>query len=138
MAESETTSAPSETLEEVGNPYLAAVLAWLLPGAGHFYLGRRGRALYFLALFAVALTIGLTLDGDIHRHLPSQPIISSMWAVGAMGMGLPYAVLRFIVDYQGNVTAAGYEYGSAFILTAGLMNLILVLDAWDVSRGQKR
>ena len=54
-----------------------------------------------------------------------------------MGMGLPYFGLRFIFGYQGSVVAAGYEYGSAFLLTAGLMNLLLVLDTWDILRGRK-
>ena len=54
-----------------------------------------------------------------------------------MGMGTPYFVLRYGLHYQGNVMGAGYEYGTAFLLTAGLMNLLLVLDAWDIVRGKK-
>ena len=54
-----------------------------------------------------------------------------------MGMGFLYFLLRFGLHYQGNIMAAGYEYGTAFLLTAGLMNLLLVLDAWDIVRGKK-
>ena len=46
-------------------------------------------------------------------------------------------VLRFGFGYEGTLEAAGFEYGGAFILTAGLMNLLLTLDAWDVARGRK-
>jgi hypothetical protein len=55
-----------------------------------------------------------------------------------MGMGLPYFVLRFYLHHRGEVLAVGFEYGFAFLLTAGLMNLLLVLDAWDIARGRKR
>ena len=54
-----------------------------------------------------------------------------------MGMGLPYFLLRYLAGYTGEVIAPGYEYGTAFLLTAGLMNLLLVLDAWDIARGKK-
>jgi hypothetical protein len=54
-----------------------------------------------------------------------------------MGMGFLYFLLRYALHYQGNIAGAGYEYGTAFLLTGGLMNLLLVLDAWDIVRGKK-
>jgi hypothetical protein len=54
-----------------------------------------------------------------------------------MGMGFPYFLLRYGLHYQGNMVGPGYEYGTAFLLTAGLMNLLLVLDCWDIVRGKK-
>jgi hypothetical protein len=52
-------------------------------------------------------------------------------------VGAPYFILRWGTGYQGEIEGAGFEYGSAFILTAGLMNLLLVLDALDIARGRK-
>jgi hypothetical protein len=118
------------------NPHLAAILAWLIPGAGHFYLGRRGRALAFLAVVAAALAIGCALDGRLWRVMPNQPL-SVLATLGSMGMGIAYFVLRYATGYEGNILAQGFEYGSAFVLTAGLMNLLLVLDAWDIAHGKK-
>ena len=46
-------------------------------------------------------------------------------------------LLRYVAGYAGNIVASGFEYGSAFILTAGLMNLLLILDAWDLALGRK-
>lgn len=120
----------------VGNAWVAALVAWLLPGAGHYYLGRRGRALAFLGLVSVSIAIGCTLDGNLYRPLPNQPL-SYLATLGCMGLGVPYFVLRYLVGYAGDVTSPGYEYGTAFILTAGLMNLLLVLDAWDIALGKK-
>ena len=127
----------SEAGTETVNPYLAVFVAWLVPGAGHFLLGRRSRALIFAVLAAISLAIGVYLEGDIHRDVPAQPFMSLLWNIGAWGLGVAYVVLRHLVGYSGTITAASYEYGSAFVLTAGLMNLLLMLDAWDIARGRK-
>lgn len=110
--------------------------AWLVPGAGHFMLGKRQRAIIFFVIVMVAITIGVLLEGNLYRVVPNQPL-TILATLGSMGMGAPYFILRFILGYQGSVIAAGYEYGSAFILTAGLMNLLLILDTWDLIRGRK-
>lgn len=120
----------------VGNPYLAMILAWLAPGLGHAYLRRHARALVFFLLVLVCLWVGCTLHGNLYRPLPGQPLFYLATA-GTMGMGIPYFVLRFGMDYSGDIMAGGYEYGTAFLLTAGLMNWLLILDAWDISRGKK-
>ena len=116
--------------------YWILVASWLLPGAGHWLLGRKRRAVAFAVLVLASVAVGCLLDGNLHRILPNQPL-TILATLGSMGMGAPYFVLRFLVGYQGDVIAPGYEYGSAFILTAGLMNLLVVLDAWDITRGRK-
>ena len=110
--------------------------AWLVPGLGHFLLGRRRRAVIFFGIVMVSLTVGVLLSGNLHRIMPNQPL-TILATLGTMGMGAPYFLLRFFIGYQGSVIAAGYEYGSAFILTSGLMNLLLILDTWDIARGRK-
>ena len=110
--------------------------AWMVPGAGHLMLGKRQRAVIFFAIVIVAVTVGCLLEGNLYRVVPNQPL-TILATLGSMGMGVPYFILRFIFGYHGNVVAAGYEYGSAFILTGGLMNLLLVLDTWDLIRGRK-
>ena len=120
----------------VANAHLAAILAWMVPGAGHFYLGRRGRALAFAAIVFVSLAMGCALQGRLWQVIPNQPL-SILATLGSMGMGAAYFVLRYLLSYEGVITEQSFEYGSAFILTAGLMNLLLVLDAWDIARGKK-
>ena len=114
--------------------YLLA--AWMVPGAGHFVLGRRVRGMAFFLIVATSITVGYLLEGNLHRLLPDQPL-TILATIGAMGMGASYFVLRFLLGYAGNLVSAGYEYGTAFLLTAGLMNLLLVLDVWDIARGKK-
>lgn len=127
---------PETRATPVGNPVLAMVLAWLVPGLGHFYLGRRGRALLFFLIIVVCLWVGCSLQGNLYRPLPGQPL-TLLATLGAMGMGIPYFALRYGLGYAGDIVGAGYEYGTAFLLTAGLMNWLLMLDAWDISRGKK-
>ncbi len=121
------------------NPGVAAVAvlsAWLIPGLGHFYLKRRLRGLAFLVLVLVSMLVGCSLQGNLYQVVPGQPL-TILATLASMGMGFPYFVLRYALHYQGNNMGAGFEYGTAFLLTAGLMNLLLVLDAWDIVRGKK-
>lgn len=136
MAESGSTSAPPPPAPPAGNVVVAVLSAWLVPGMGHIYLKRRLRGLVFFALVLASLLIGCWLDGNLYRVVPGQPL-SILATLGSMGMGFPYFLLRYGLHYEGDVRGASYEYGTAFLLTAGLMNLLLVLDAWDIVRGKK-
>jgi hypothetical protein len=136
MRVADTDNAPAQPAEAIANPLLAAVLAFLIPGLGHVFLKRPVRGIIFFVLVIVTLLVGWHLEGNLPRRVPNQPL-SYLATAGAMGMGLPYYVLRYGYHYEGNVVAAGFEYGSAFILTAGLMNLLLILDAWDIASGKK-
>lgn len=120
----------------VGNPIVAMIAAWLIPGLGHLYLRRWRRGIAFFLLVFISLLAGWSLQGNLYRVVPGQPL-SVLGTIGAVGMGIPYFVLRYGLGYEGDVVGAGYEYGTAFLLTAGLMNLLLVLDVWDISRGKK-
>jgi len=115
---------------------LVLAAAWLVPGSGHLVLGRRLRAVAFLAIIAVAIAVGVSLDGNLYRVDPGRPL-TVLATLASIGMGAAYFVLRFGMGYTGHVVAAGYEYGTAFLLTGGLMNLLLVLDVWDLLKSQR-
>jgi hypothetical protein len=138
LADSGTTPAPQPAPLPVrqGNPAVAVLSAWLIPGLGHFYLRRRLRGLAFLVLVLVSILVGCRLEGNLYQVIPGQPL-TILATLASMGMGFPYFLLRYGLHYQGNIMGAGYEYGTAFLLTGGLMNLLLVLDAWDIVRGKK-
>jgi drug/metabolite transporter (DMT)-like permease len=136
MTEPSPAAAREVDAQPIANPQLAAVLAWLLPGAGHIYLRRRSRGAAYLLLVAASLVIGCSLHGRLWTPAPGEPL-SVLATLGSMGMGLAYFVLRYALHYGGDILSPGFEYGSAYVLTAGLMNLLLVLDAWDIARGKK-
>lgn len=139
MSEESTPSTPTEPEfepESMPRTLGALLLGFLVPGAGHVSLGRVGRGLVFFLLVATAVGLGLFLEGKIYRPLPGQPL-TWLGTWGSMGTGVTYFVLRFGLGWEGAVEGAGYEYGTAFLLTAGLMNLLLLLDVWDVARKGK-
>lgn len=113
-----------------------AAVAWIVPGCGHFVLGRRVRGIGFAAVIATAFLLGLHLEGNLYRVAPGQPL-SFLATLGAMGAGAPYFVARFGAGFSGSPEASTYEYGTIFLLSAGLMNLLVVLDVWDLASGRK-
>lgn len=116
---------------------VSMVLAYLVPGAGHFYLGHRARAIAFAAIVALLFMIGLSIDGDLYSFRESGgSLLRILATLGTMGSGLLYFV-GHVLGVQGDITSATYEYGTTFALTAGLMNHLLVLDCFDLSTGRK-
>lgn len=117
---------------------VAMALAWLVPGLGHYYLGRRRTAVAFLVLVLLTFLAGLSFQGRLYSVEDGQPLtILATFAV--YGAGLLNLAARAIVENPaGTILAPTYEYGCAYLLTAGLMNLLLVLDAYDLAAGKKR
>jgi hypothetical protein len=114
---------------------VAMVLAYLIPGAGHFYLGLRARAVAFFCVVLFLFVIGLSIDGRLYT-LQQGNLLSFLATLGSMGAGVLYFIARATGPY-GDVRSITFEYGTAFTLTAGLMNLLLVLDAYDIATGRK-
>jgi hypothetical protein len=113
----------------------ALVLAFLVPGAGHFYLGRRTRAAAFFCIIAILFMIGLAVDGRLYT-VQEGNLLSLLATLGSMGSGLLYFIGR-ATGPHGDITSITVEYGTAFMLTAGLMNLLLMLDVFDIAEGRK-
>ena len=120
-----------------GNRYVAAALAWVFPGLGHFYLGRRGRALAYAVIVATTFLVGMSFEGRLYSVEQGQPLtILATFAVHGAGL-LPIAARALSGNPGGSILSVTFEYGCAFLLTAGLMNLLLLLDAWDIAMGRK-
>lgn len=118
------------------NPYLVCLAAWLVPGAGHLWFGRHVKGLVFLVTLPLMFAVGLALDGRLFPFEPAQPLVA-LAAVADVGVGLPYLVARALGLGSGNVVAVTYEYGNAFLIVAGLLNSLVVIDAWDIALGRK-
>lgn len=113
----------------------AVLLALVLPGAGHLYLGRRARAFAFFGIVLFMFLLGLAIDGKVYMIEPGRPL-TLLATFASMGIGLPYFLARALGPF-GNILSITYEYGTAFALTAGLMNLLLVLDSFDIAQERK-
>ena len=112
------------------------LLAWLIPGAGHFTLGQRQKALVFAIVLPAMFVIGLVLKGRLFPFTLGDPLVALAAAANVMA-GVPYLLARLFGAGAGTVTAITYEYGNTFMIAAGLLNSLVVLDAFDVARGRK-
>jgi len=116
--------------------YLICLAAWAVPGAGHLLLGRLQKGLTFLIALTLMFVFGLWLQGRLFPIQISQPLVA-LAALADMGIGVPFFVARQAGAGAGRVIAWTYEYGNAFLIVAGLMNMLVVLDAFDVAQGRK-
>jgi len=119
-----------------GGLVLLCLAAWAVPGAAHLWLGRRGKGLVFLVALSAMFTIGLAAHGRLFPFDFSEPLVG-LAALADLGMGVPYFIASAFAHTGGEVTAVTYEYGNAFIIVAGLLNLLVVIDAYDVALGRK-
>jgi hypothetical protein len=115
---------------------LVLALAWALPGAAHLWLGRRQKGLMFLVTLPLMFAIGLLLEGRLFPFDVSQPLVA-LAALANVGMGVPYLLASAAGAGRGDVVAVTYEYGNAFLIVAGLLNMLVLLDAFDVAEGRK-
>lgn len=118
------------------NPILICVVAWLIPGGGHLWQGRRQKGVVFLLALPAMFAVGLWLSGRLFPFELSQPLVA-LEAFANAGMGLPYLIASAMGLGQGVVTAASYEYGNAFLIVSGLLNMLVVIDAYDIALGRK-
>lgn len=118
------------------HPLLIALAAWLVPGAGHLWTGQRFKGLVFLVALPAMFATGLALKGRLFPFEFQQPLVA-LAAIADVGIGLPYVVARALALGSGSVLSVTYEYGNTFVIVAGLLNLLVACDAWDVAAGRK-
>jgi uncharacterized protein DUF6677 len=115
---------------------LLCVAAWAVPGAGHLWLGRRSKGLVFLVALPLMFAIGLAIQGRLFPFAMSDPLVG-LAALADLGIGVPYFVATALGLGGGKVLAVTYEYGNAYLIVAGLLNLLVVIDAYDIALGRK-
>jgi hypothetical protein len=116
---------------------LAPAIGWLIPGAGHMIQKRwiRG-ALLFLSIVSLFL-LGLAMQGRIYKANGGD-ILDILGFVGDVGAGGLY-ILTLANDWgQGAIAFATADYGTKFMIVAGLLNFIAIADAYHIAIGKKR
>jgi len=116
--------------------WLVYLLGWLVPGGGHLWLGRWSKGLVFLVMLPAMFVIGLALEGRLFPFEPTEPLVA-LAAIANLGSGLPYLIARALEFGAGRAVAVTYDYGNAFLITAGLLNALVVIDAHDIALGRK-
>ncbi|HTL44593.1 MAG TPA: DUF6677 family protein [Vicinamibacterales bacterium] len=121
---------------EPGMIALVCIAAWLIPGAGHLMQRRTQKGLVFLIVLPLMFVIGLLLNGRLFPLEVSDPLVF-LGAIANRGVGIPYVIARMLDLGAGLITAVTYEYGNTFLMTAGLLNFLVILDAYDIAAGRK-
>lgn len=144
------------------NLTVICVLAWIIPGTGHFLLKRTKVGLVFLLSIILLFFWGLSLGAKIYHYEAQQPL-TFFAMIAQLGMGLPYFIIRYLISYYGNMQAGEipaessvyhflenfrfgngntesltFEYGNTFVIVAGLLNFLVILDAYDAAVGRKK
>ncbi len=112
------------------------LLGWLIPGGGHFLQGRWMRGLLLLASIVALFAMGLMMQGKIYI-LNAGDILDMLGFVGDLCAGGLYFVTRAMDLGHGAIQLATADYGTKFIIAAGLLNFISAVDAYDIAMGKK-
>jgi len=136
MASKSSAAERPRAASEPGALALVCLAAWAIPGAAHFWLGRRQKAAVFFVALLTMFVSGLLLRGRLFPFETSEPLVA-LAAIASAGMGLPWIVAHMVGAGDGLVTAVSYEYGNTFLIVAGLLNFLVILDAFDVAVGRK-
>jgi hypothetical protein len=127
--------APAETTGMMS--VLAPAVGWLIPGAGHIIQKRwiRG-ALLFISIVTL-FVLGIAMQGHIYKANGGD-ILDMLGFVGDLGAGALYIVTMAMDWGQGAIAFATADYGTRFIIAAGLLNFIAVADAYHIAIGKKQ
>jgi len=123
--------------------WLVGLLAWAIPGAGHFMQGRWVRGALAGGAVWVMFFVGLWLGGHMYALGSGSQSFGALLQVLPMianvGIGLPYFVCWMAnAGFTEHAQLVTYEYGNTFLLVAGLLNYLVMLDAFDIAAGRKR
>jgi len=118
-------------------PILVCAAAWLVPGAGHLLVGRSRKAVIFFIALTSMYALGLGFGGRIFPLEWQDPLVL-LSALAQWSVGLPRLAALVGGFGQGDVVSVNYEYANTFLIVSGLLNMLVILDAYDVATGRKR
>lgn len=130
-ADAKPDAAPVTTMSVV-----APALAWLIPGAGHLIQKRWGRGVLLLVSIVTMFLLGLAMQGHIYKPNGGD-ILDMLGFVGNLGAGGLYILSRANDWGVGAIAHATADYGTKYLIVAGLLNFIAVADAYHIAIGKK-
>jgi hypothetical protein len=116
---------------------IASLTALVFPGLGHLFLKKWGRSALLAGSILVLFLAGLILEGKLFEWDLSQPIMLLPFLAN-LGVGAPYWFAKALGYGVGNMQNQSYDYGTTFLIVAGLLNLLVVLNAYDIASGRKK
>jgi len=136
------TTAKTKAVTEPARPasmmsVIAPAVGWLIPGAGHLIQKRWIRGLLLLVSIGSLFVLGLMMQGHIYKANGGD-ILDMLGFVGDLGAGGLYIVTFAMNAGQGAIAFAIADYGTKFMIVAGLLNFIAVADAYHIAIGKKQ
>jgi hypothetical protein len=131
-----TSDAPKPAQPVTSMSVIVPAVAWLIPGAGHLIQKRWIRGGLLMASVVSMFALGLLLQGRVYRPNGGD-ILDILGFVGDVGAGGLYIVTRAMNWGQGAIAHATADYGTKYIIVAGLLNFISVADAYHIAIGKK-
>jgi hypothetical protein len=116
---------------------LAPAIGWLIPGAGHMIQKRWIRGLLLFVSIVTLFLLGLAMDGRIYKANGGD-ILDILGFIGDLGAGGLYIVTLAQDWGRGAIAFATADYGTKFMIVAGLLNFIAVADAYHIAMGKKQ
>ena len=116
---------------------VAPAIGWLIPGAGHLIQRRWIRGGLLLISIVTLFVLGLMMQGRIYKANGGD-ILDILGFIGDVGAGGLYLVTLARDWGQGAIAFATADYGTKFIIVAGLLNFISVADAYHIAIGKKQ
>jgi hypothetical protein len=117
--------------------YIAPLAGWILPGLGHLIQRRYVRGILLMLAVFVMFFVGLGMQGKVYSFNTGD-LLDILGFVGDIGAGALYFVARAMDWGIGNIHRAVADYGTKFIVVAGLLNVIAAVDAYHIAIGKKQ
>lgn len=116
---------------------ILAIAAWLIPGLGHALQRRWGRAVIYFSSVGVLVAIGVAMHGNIFTWDGANDAFDFLGFLSNLGTGIFYFVAHSLGGANVDVSHAAGDYGTRFLAVAGVLNLLGVLEAYEIARGRK-
>jgi hypothetical protein len=128
-------SAAGQAASQSGFVYLPLIAGWLVPGAGHFLLRKWYRGALLAAAIIGMFTLGLAMQGKLYAS--AHDVLDLLGLAGDLGNGLLYVLSRAAGLGAESVQVTVGDWGTRFIVVAGMLNVIAAVDAHNLRTGRK-
>lgn len=119
---------------------LVVLAAWLVPGGGHFLLKRTYRGALLLGAVLIMFVLGLLMRGPMFHPQTGDLLTTIIYVGGFLShvvTGIPWMLANALGYHQPDVAGHVYDYGAKFLVGAGLLNVLAMVDAYEISTGKK-
>ncbi len=135
-AAQEAVAAPPQDSKREAIALVIGVAGWLVPGLGHAFLKMWGRAVMSFLTVGLLVILGAGMRGNIFSS-SGNDAFDTLGFLADLGTGTFYVAARSLETNGADVSHAGGDYGTRLLATAGVLNLLAALHAYEAARGRK-